>query len=172
MNSTPLTYVSVNRHDGAPLTPLRFLLGQPCYVPDVDVHLVPHKACMRKRWEDAQAIMKDIWQEWVLGYVPNRIEHQTWLKDRRNLKVGDLVMMMEPDKRGSFPCGRIFKVFAGEDAYDDAINIHRPAMQALYEWLFSSNNLDAILFPTTRFSAPLIDALKCSYTLVNRKSFS
>ena len=90
----------------------------------------PIVACMRK----------DIWREWALGYVPNRIEHRTWLKYRRNFKVCDMVMMMEPDKHGSFPRGRIFKVFASEDAYDDIINIHRPAMQALYERFFSSNN--------------------------------
>ena len=62
----------------------------------------------------------------------------------------------------------ITDVYAG--AYDDAINIYRPAMQALYERYFSSNNLDAILFPTTRVSAPFIDALKGSSTLVNGKS--
>lgn len=58
----------------------------------------------------------------------------------------------------------------GGDAYNDAINIHRPAMQALYERYFSSNNLEAILFPTTRVSAPFIDIQKGSSTLLNGKN--
>jgi mandelamide amidase len=33
--------------------------------------------------------------------------------------------------------------------YDHAINVARPALQALYQQTFASNKLDAIVFPTT-----------------------
>ena len=47
-------------------------------------------------------------------------------------------------------------------AYPDAINVHRPALQKIYEAYFRDNNLDGILFPTTIAPAPLIDAEKGS----------
>ncbi|QOZ24694.1 indoleacetamide hydrolase [Bradyrhizobium sp. CCBAU 51753] len=42
-------------------------------------------------------------------------------------------------------------------AYDDAIGVQRPALQAIYAAYFRDNNVDAILFPTTIAPAPLID---------------
>ncbi|KJC45861.1 indole acetimide hydrolase [Bradyrhizobium sp. LTSP885] len=43
-------------------------------------------------------------------------------------------------------------------AYDDAIRVQRPALQATYAAYLRDNGLDAILFPTTIASAPVIDA--------------
>ena len=43
-------------------------------------------------------------------------------------------------------------------AYDDAMRVQRPALQAIYAAYVRDNGLDAILFPTTIASAPVIDA--------------
>ena len=43
-----------------------------------------------------------------------------------------------------------------ETAYKDAINIHRPAMQALFSDYFTGNNLDALVIPTVPMTAPPI----------------
>jgi mandelamide amidase len=50
-------------------------------------------------------------------------------------------------------------------AYPDAINIHRPQMQALYASYFADNALDAMLFPTTILAAAPIDAVNGSSTV-------
>ncbi len=42
-------------------------------------------------------------------------------------------------------------------AYDDAIKVQRPALQAIYAAYLRDNRLDAILFPTTIAPAPVID---------------
>ncbi|MBR0872140.1 indoleacetamide hydrolase [Bradyrhizobium tropiciagri] len=42
-------------------------------------------------------------------------------------------------------------------AYDDAIRVQRPALQAIYAAYLRDNRLDAILFPTTIAPAPVID---------------
>ncbi|MEN3348489.1 MAG: indoleacetamide hydrolase [Bradyrhizobium sp.] len=42
-------------------------------------------------------------------------------------------------------------------AYDDAIRVQRPALQAIYAAYFRDHRVDAILFPTTIAAAPLID---------------
>ena len=67
-----------------------------------------------------------------------------------------------PDVKGAF--GAILAdVFGG--AYADAINIHRPAMQAAYAGYFADNALDAMLFPTTILPAVPIDTVNGSSTV-------
>ncbi len=64
-----------------------------------------------------------------------------------------------PDVKGAF--GAIIADALGA-AYQDAITVHRPALQKMYENYFRDNNLDAILFPTTIAPAPPIDLVKGS----------
>lgn len=64
-----------------------------------------------------------------------------------------------PDVKGAF--GAITADAFGA-AYQDAITVHRPALQKMYEAYFRDNNLDGILFPTTIAAAPAIDAEKGS----------
>jgi mandelamide amidase len=50
-------------------------------------------------------------------------------------------------------------------AYDDAIRVHRPALQRLYAEHFRRHQLDAVLFPTTVLPACPIDAERGSGTV-------
>ncbi len=43
-----------------------------------------------------------------------------------------------------------------EAAYRDAINVHRPEMQAIFSGYFADNNLDALVIPTVTMTAPPI----------------
>jgi indoleacetamide hydrolase len=42
-------------------------------------------------------------------------------------------------------------------AYEDALNIHRPALQKLYADYFTDNVVDGVIVPTTIAPAPPID---------------
>jgi Asp-tRNA(Asn)/Glu-tRNA(Gln) amidotransferase A subunit family amidase len=64
-----------------------------------------------------------------------------------------------PDVQGAF--GAIMKDAFGKD-YPDAMKVHRPALQKLYTDYFKTNNLDAMLFPTTPAPAVPIDGEKGS----------
>jgi indoleacetamide hydrolase len=50
-------------------------------------------------------------------------------------------------------------------AYDNAINVLRPQMQATYASYFADNQLDAMMFPTTSIQAPVIDLVNGSSTV-------
>jgi len=59
---------------------------------------------------------------------------------------------------GSPDVAGVFSSQMGEDAmpkeaYDAAMNIHRPKMLEIYETTFKANNLNAIIFPTTPLTA-------------------
>ena len=43
-----------------------------------------------------------------------------------------------------------------EAVYRDAINVHRPEMQAIFSGYFANNNLDALVIPTVTMTAPPI----------------
>jgi indoleacetamide hydrolase len=60
-----------------------------------------------------------------------------------------------PDVKGAF--GAITADAFGA-AYQDAMNVQRPALQQIYQAYFRDNRLDGILFPTTIAPAPPIDA--------------
>jgi len=64
-----------------------------------------------------------------------------------------------PDVKGAFEAIAA-DVFGA--AYDDAINVQRPALQRIYAAYFRDNQLDGVLFPTTIATAPAIDAEKGS----------
>lgn len=64
-----------------------------------------------------------------------------------------------PDVKGAF--GAITADAMGA-AYPDAMAVHRPALQRLYDAYLRDNRLDAILFPTTPAPAAAIDMAKGS----------
>ena len=74
--------------------------------------------------------------------------------------VADIAAQVaSPDVKGAF--GAILAdAFGG--AYDAAIKVHRPQLQALYASYFSTNALDAMMFPTTILPASVIDAVNGS----------
>jgi mandelamide amidase len=49
--------------------------------------------------------------------------------------------------------------------YEEAKNLHLPALRALYEQYIKRNKLDAIIFPTTIIQAPSIDLINGSSVL-------
>ena len=78
----------------------------------------------------------------------------------KDITLADIAAKIaSPDVKGAF--GAITADAFGA-AYQDAITIHRPALQKMYEAYFRDNNLDGMLFPTTVAPAPLIDAEKGS----------
>jgi mandelamide amidase len=78
----------------------------------------------------------------------------------RGIGVAEIVAQIaSPDVKGAF--GAILADAFGA-AYDAALNVHRPQMQALYASYFRDNTLDAMMFPTTILPASLIDAVNGS----------
>lgn len=77
--------------------------------------------------------------------------------------VADIAAQVaSPDVAGAF--GAILADAFGA-AYADAINVHRPQMQALYAAYFADNALDAMWFPTTLLAAAPIDLVNGSSTV-------
>ena len=107
LNDRPLTKVSDDPDDQTPLTPNLILLlrGNVCK-PLYEAENVP-KAYHRQ----AQFLADLFWKRWLKKYVPSLQLCQKWLLPKRNLKVGDLVLMCgEGYPRGCWPLAKVVEV--------------------------------------------------------------
>ena len=115
INGRPLTPMSDNIEDLEPLTPNHFLIGRPnpnltpCVVYDNDVS-------HRRRWKQLQAFTNQFWDRWTKEYLPSQTTRSKWFIERDNIKVGELVLLLEKrSDRGKWPIGRVTNVFPSDD---------------------------------------------------------
>ena len=120
LNDRPLTPVSADSKDLNALTPNALLKGS------IDASL-PLDAFIksdgyRKSWRKVGYMTNEFWARWLKCYLPTLQQRTKWLKQTRNLKVGDLVLITdEPRCQGYWPMGLI------EEVFSDDVNVVRSA---------------------------------------------
>ena len=114
LNSRPITRVSSDSSDLEPLTPNHILLlrHNPCSAPSEFEDSDKFQA----RWKRVHILANEFWARWVKEYLPMLQERQKWLKQRRNFKVGYLVIMKDPNiPRGQWPKALVQETFPDSD---------------------------------------------------------
>ena len=94
LNGRPITKVSDDPKDLHALTPNHLLLTQS------DQPLPPgvfHKADVysKRRWRQVQYLVNIFWKRWIREYIPILQKRQKWLQPKRNVAVGDLVLLTD-----------------------------------------------------------------------------
>ena len=115
LNSRP--YVSQDSHDPAgemPLTRGHFLIGRPMEAyPEAPE---PPDTTLTNRWELCKAMSQQFWEIWQKQYLQSLQKSNKWHKTQPNVKVGDLVMVLEENKlQTHWKTGKVQAVFPGED---------------------------------------------------------
>ncbi|XP_053699076.1 uncharacterized protein LOC128746050 [Sabethes cyaneus] len=99
VNSRPLTYVAQESDHLEALTPNHFLRGIAPNEPRFNVPPVNPAVALRDSYHRSQEIADEMWKRWIRECVPS-INHRTkWFSEAANLKKGDLVYIVEGDKR-------------------------------------------------------------------------
>ena len=63
-----------------------------------------------------RAIVDAFWKRWIRDYFPSLLIRQKWHVEKRNVKVGDVVIIQDSNLvRGSWRLGRVSNVFPGDD---------------------------------------------------------
>ena len=102
LNDRPLLRHDSQVDDLDPLTPSKLLLlkSNSCLPTGVFVNTDRY----HKRWRQAQLLADTFWKRWVREYLPTLQVRQKWQLPKRNLKSGDVVLMVDDDKpRGQWP---------------------------------------------------------------------
>ncbi|XP_078698382.1 uncharacterized protein LOC144925949 [Branchiostoma floridae x Branchiostoma belcheri] len=113
VNGRPITAVNNEVDDLEALTPNRLLTMK------MKTSLPPNLTSKddmyaRRRWKQVQYLADLFWRRWSKEYLTSLQERQKWSKQRRNLAVGDVVILKEEQcPRGTWPLGRVIEVMPG-----------------------------------------------------------
>ena len=113
LNSRPITRVSSDPSDSEPLTPnhILSLRHNPCSAPSEFEDSDKFQA----RWKRLHILANEFWARWVKEYLPMLLERQKWLKQRRNFKGGDLVIMKDTNiPRSQWPKALVQETFPSD----------------------------------------------------------
>ena len=113
--SRPLTHNSDSPLDEQPLTPYHLLHLRPWPGLPPGTFDKDDLSC-RRAWRQAQYLDNLFWRRWTSEYLPTLLERKKWNTPRRNLEVGDLVLLADESfPRGKWPLGRIVEVMPSRD---------------------------------------------------------
>ncbi|OON15832.1 hypothetical protein X801_08361 [Opisthorchis viverrini] len=71
---------------------------------------------LTRRWRQAQQLADTFWVRWIKEYLPTLHQRQKWVGSDRDLKVGDLVLLVDASaSKGSWPKGVVQTVTPGKD---------------------------------------------------------
>ncbi|KAG1677273.1 hypothetical protein GQR58_013939 [Nymphon striatum] len=51
----------------------------------------------RKRWRFVRELVKHFWNRWLLAFFPNCCARKEWHRGKRDFKVNDIVVVIEPN---------------------------------------------------------------------------
>lgn len=106
MNNRPLTRSSKDPNDLEVLTPNHILLlKSETYMP-VGV-FSKHDTYVQRRWRQVQYLADQFWKRWSTEYLHTLQERQRWHKAKRNITVGDIVLIVDSNPRCSWALGRV-----------------------------------------------------------------
>ena len=123
MNDRPITVLSQDVKDPEPLTPNHLLQmkRRPTLPPGL---FDKSDTYSRRRWKQTQYMADLFWKRWTREYLPLLQERQKWNKVKKNLKHGDIVLIIdESSPRNSWPMGRITEIFPDKKGHIRRVKI-------------------------------------------------
>ncbi|KAI3351065.1 hypothetical protein L3Q82_005632 [Scortum barcoo] len=117
VNGRPLTVDNLSDpHSLEPLTPNHLLTLKSSKVLPPPGVFVREDMYGKKRWRHVQYLAEQFWSRWRKEYLTNIALRQRWHKPRRNLQVGDIVILKAEDvHRNEWRMGNVSGTIAGND---------------------------------------------------------
>ena len=122
LNSRPITKYSDDPMDCEALTPNHLLLlrsNRP-----LPAGICTKEESYRRRWKQVQYLADQFWKSWVREYLPTLQSRRRWTRPRRNMAVGDLVLMAdESTPCGEWALGKVLEVYKSNDGLVRTVKI-------------------------------------------------
>lgn len=122
VNSRPLTIVTSDSRDPAPLTPNKLLnMGDSPAGCDIATG-----SYSRQRWKQVQYMAEQFWAHWKRKYLLGLQQRQKWFKERWNVRIGDVVLMVNENiARCHWPLARVVQTKVGKDGLVRMVTVKR-----------------------------------------------
>ena len=125
INSRPLSAVSDNKVD-EPLTPNHLITMKSAIPLPPPGKFVKEDMYARKRWRRVQYLTEQFWSRWKKEYLLNLNQRQKWISPRRNVQVGDVVLLMDDDvPRMQWPKGIVVDAVLSDDGLVRRVKVRR-----------------------------------------------
>ena len=99
---------------GSYLCPNDLLLGRTSIRAPIGTHLVNEG--FKNRLEFVERILNGFWKKWHRDYFPTLIVRQKWHVDRRNVSIGDVVIVQDTNSlRGQWKLAQVIEVESSRD---------------------------------------------------------
>ena len=125
VNCRPLTQVETTPLDTSPpLSPNQILtLKSEVVLPPPGEFGRADLYC-RRRWRRVQHLANEFWSRWRTDFLPTLQERRKWTSPRDNIRVDDMVLVIEEDSpRSRWPMGRVVSARAGSDGLTRSVRI-------------------------------------------------
>ena len=117
VNSRPLT-IDNDPASPEPLTPNHLLTQKSKVVLPPPGEFQRQDMYLRKRWRRVQYLANEFWSRWQREYLQTLQHRQKWIKPRRNLQIGDVVIIKEDMvPRNRWQLGRVAEVYPSDDGH-------------------------------------------------------
>ncbi|XP_074649023.1 uncharacterized protein LOC141904336 [Tubulanus polymorphus] len=117
LNNRPLYDLDMNNHnDPRPITPNHLLLMNPKSDFPTGV-FSKEDGYAKRKWRQVQYLASLFWKRWCEEYMALLQVRSKWSRSRRNVAVGDVVLIMESSVRNSWALGRVVRVECDSKGY-------------------------------------------------------
>ncbi|XP_054762932.2 uncharacterized protein LOC129269456 [Lytechinus pictus] len=117
VNSRPLTTSNLCSSDAPePLTPNHLLTMKPKVILPPPGKFQRADSYSRRWWRRVQYLSNEFWLRWRKEFLPTLQTREKWVKPRKNVEVGDIVILKEgDDNRCNWPLGRVVETIPSND---------------------------------------------------------
>ena len=114
VNERPIGRHPTDPDDGSYLCPNDLILGRSTStIPQAEFD---YGSNLSRRFRFVQSLANAFWKKWTRDYFPSLIVRSKWHVERRNVKVGDVVLLKDANAlRGTWRLGRVTKTMPNED---------------------------------------------------------
>eukprot|EP00057_Strongylocentrotus_purpuratus_P028999 XP_011683473.1 PREDICTED: uncharacterized protein LOC100891682 [Strongylocentrotus purpuratus] len=123
INNRPITKVSDDASDVEALTPNHLLLlNRKPHLPPTMTEESDTYA--RRRWRQVQYMADLFWKRWIREYLPQLQEREKWVASRRNVQVGDVVLVVNNNApRNLWQLGRVLKTMPDKGGFVRSVEV-------------------------------------------------
>ena len=116
VNNTPLSDIPCNPNEPFPVSPGMLLTHRENFTfsPE-DFNVDDLLSYGSKRWRRVQYLSDQFWLRWKREFLLNQQARNKWIYPRRNLSVGDVVMLKDSTPRNTWPLGIVSEIFPSKD---------------------------------------------------------